>query len=181
MADGLEKRSGSGFFGSLSRLSLGGSSTPSRKESSSAPAYDPSVDTLRPEDDVGEADKSEEVRRSPPRGPRAPLGPAAGGCGCGWHGRLLTPPPVRFRLAPPPPHVQVIDESNVPTGFVPESEKSSFLSFVKKAMGGIDLSRITAPPFILAPQSQLETNAELMSHPDVFCGCARRRRPSRDE
>ena len=60
------------------------------------------------------------------------------------------------------------DESNVATGFVPESEKSSFLSFVKKAMHGIDLSRITAPPFILAPQSQLETNAELMSHPDVF-------------
>jgi hypothetical protein len=64
------------------------------------------------------------------------------------------------------------DESNVATGFVPESEKSSFLTFVKKAMGGIDLSRITAPPFILAPQSQLETNAELMSHPHVFSGCA---------
>ena len=36
------------------------------------------------------------------------------------------------------------DESNVATGFVPESEKSSFLSFVKKAMHGIDLSRITS-------------------------------------
>ena len=62
----------------------------------------------------------------------------------------------------------MLDESNLATGFVPESEKSSFTSFVRKAMGGIDLSRITAPPFILAPQSQLETNAELMSHPDTF-------------
>jgi len=121
-----------------------------------------------------------------PRRPRAPLGPEAGGGGGGRYGCEgigANAAHFLFTLGTRPAlYVQVIDESNVPTGFVPESEKSSFLSFVKKAMGGIDLSRITAPPFILAPQSQLETNAELMSHPDVFCGCVRpagRRAPNR--
>jgi len=65
-----------------------------------------------------------------------------------------------------------VDESAISTSYVPESEKSSFMAFVKKALGGIDLSKISAPPFILAPYSLLETNADLMSHPDIFCGIA---------
>lgn len=70
-----------------------------------------------------------------------------------------------------------VDESNVSTAFVPESEKGSFLAFVKKAMGGIDLSKIAAPAFILAPVSLLETNASLMCHPEVFCSIATKETP----
>ena len=70
-----------------------------------------------------------------------------------------------------------VDENNIATNAVPESERSSFLAFVKRALGGIDLSKITAPPFILAPMSTLETNAELMSHPEIFCNIATRETP----
>jgi len=107
MADGLEKRSGSGFFGSFSRLSLGGSSTPARKESSGAPAYDPSVDTLRPEDDVGETEKSEEVRCSVRAGRARRWGrrqaAAAVAAGMDAKSSALTPLTFCLRLARGPP------------------------------------------------------------------------------
>jgi hypothetical protein len=54
---------------------------------------------------------------------------------------------------------------------VPEEEKGSFYSFLKKVATGIDLSRVTAPAFLLAPRSQLEWNVDMMSHPKTFTSC----------